>query len=220
VAGAIARSGVDADALLVTGDLADHGAAAEYETVHGLLAPLGLPLYVLPGNHDDRAALRGCFDVPGEGAAPVQYAVDIGGLRLVVLDTQRPGHDDGELDGGRLAFAEEALAGDTPTLLAMHHPPATTGVAGWDDVGLAAAGRERLAAAVAGSAVSGIVAGHLHCTVTARLAGRPVLTIPSTYVQARPVGGEIEFYAGPSAFAVHRLAGGELASYLVPVPLA
>src|ERR671928_114140 len=52
------------DAVLVSGDLADHAADAEYEQVRELLAPLEAPLYVLPGNHDDRLALPRHFGVP------------------------------------------------------------------------------------------------------------------------------------------------------------
>jgi Icc protein len=224
VVAAIAQSGLRADALLVTGDLADHGTTDEYETVKRLLAPLDLPLHVLPGNHDDRATMRRCFGAPGDGDEPVQYAVDVGRTRLVVVDTQRPGHDDGELDEQRLGFLEEQLAdgGDAPTLLAMHHPPVVTGVAGWDEFGLASPGRERLAALLAGRRPAPrIVAGHVHCTLTGDFAGCPVLAIPSTYVQARPLPGfeQIEFFSGPSAFAVHSLVGDELASYLVPVVL-
>src|SRR5436305_1965129 len=35
------------DAVLVSGDLADHGSDAEYEVVHELLDSLGAPVYVL-----------------------------------------------------------------------------------------------------------------------------------------------------------------------------
>src|SRR6188472_299644 len=63
------------DALLVSGDLTDNAEDAEYERVRELLAPLEAPVYVLPGNHDDRAALHRHFGVPGSGGAPVQYSV-------------------------------------------------------------------------------------------------------------------------------------------------
>jgi ubiquinone/menaquinone biosynthesis C-methylase UbiE len=60
----------------------------------------------------------------GDGE-PVQYAVDLGPLPLVVLDTTRPGEDPGTLDTERLARldAELAASPEAPTLLAMHHPP-------------------------------------------------------------------------------------------------
>src|SRR5579859_655811 len=60
------------DAVLLSGDLADSAADAEYEKVRALLQPLRAPLYVLPGNHDDRHALRRHFGVPGAAGDPVQ----------------------------------------------------------------------------------------------------------------------------------------------------
>ena len=53
------------DAVLVSGDLADTASAAEYERVRELLAPLPMPVHVLPGNHDDRDALRAHFPLDG-----------------------------------------------------------------------------------------------------------------------------------------------------------
>jgi 3',5'-cyclic AMP phosphodiesterase CpdA len=85
-------------AVLVSGDLADHGDDAEYRQAHDLLAALGAPLVVLPGNHDSRGGLRRRFGLPGSGDDPVQYAVALDGLQLVVLDSTRPGEDRGELD--------------------------------------------------------------------------------------------------------------------------
>jgi 3',5'-cyclic AMP phosphodiesterase CpdA len=54
-------------AVLVSGDLADVPSADAYEQAHELLAPLGLPLYAIPGNHDDRDLLRAHF---GPNPAP------------------------------------------------------------------------------------------------------------------------------------------------------
>jgi 3',5'-cyclic AMP phosphodiesterase CpdA len=86
------------DAVLLSGDLADHATDEEYERLRELVAPLGAPLYVLPGNHDDRRALHRNFGVPGGDGEPARYSVDLGPLRLVVLDTTRPGEDSGALE--------------------------------------------------------------------------------------------------------------------------
>src|SRR3954454_24521303 len=94
------------DAVLVSGDLADNATDAEYEQVRDLLAPLQAPLYVLPGNHDDRHALHRHFGGPGADGDPVQYSSDLGPLRLVVLDPTRPGEDPGALDAARLSWLE------------------------------------------------------------------------------------------------------------------
>jgi Icc protein len=210
------------DALLVSGDLSENGADAEYEQVGELLAPLRAPLYVLPGNHDDRAALRRHFGLPGSDGEPVQYAVDVGPMRLVVLDTTRPGEDAGTLDSARLGWLDAALAAtpDTPTLLAMHHPPLSTGVPAWDGLGLPVADRRALGEVVdRHPQVRRLVAGHVHRTITGEVGGRAVLTVPSTYVQTRLdfCLEEIELVAEPAGFAVHALVDGELISHIQPV---
>ena len=210
------------DAVLMSGDLADNAADDEYELVRELLAQLGASVYVLPGNHDDRDRLRSHFDLPGASGTPVQYAVDLGPLRLVVLDSTRPGEDRGELDAGRLRWLDAELAGvpDRPTVLALHHPPVSTGIAAWDEIGLPVADRRALAEVLHRHAqVRRIIAGHVHRTMTAELAGRAVLTVPSTYVQTRLSfnSDEIETVAEPPGFAVHALLDGELASHVQPV---
>jgi Icc protein len=209
------------DAVLVTGDLADHAGDAEYERARELLAPLGTP-YVLPGNHDDRATLRRHFGLPGTGAEPIHYAVDLGPLRLIVLDSTLPGEDPGALDGEQLAWLQDALEASPgrPALLAMHHPPLRTGIAVWDDMGLAEPSRQALAEIVSRHAqVQRIVAGHVHRAITATLAGRSVLTVPSTYVQGRLdfTMREAELGPDPAGFAIHAVLDGELSSHLQPV---
>jgi 3',5'-cyclic AMP phosphodiesterase CpdA len=210
------------DAVLVTGDLVDHGADAEYEQLRELLAPLDAPTYVLGGNHDDRATLRHQFSLPGAGAEPVCYAVDLGPLRLVVLDSTIPGEDSGALDAERLAWLEGELAAAPaqPTLLALHHPPLLTGIPAWDDIGLDEASRRSLGAVVARHhQVRRIVAGHVHRTITGELAGRPVLTIPSTYVQGRLDFGshELTLADEPAGFAFHAVLNGDVVSHIQPV---
>jgi 3',5'-cyclic AMP phosphodiesterase CpdA len=210
------------DAVLVSGDLADNATADEYDQVRELLAPLRAPLYVLPGNHDDRSALRRHFGVPGADGEPVQYSVDFGPLRLVVLDTTRPGEVPGALDSARLQWldAELGTQPETPTLLAMHHPPLLTGVPALDDFGLPGADRRGLAEVVERhQQLRRLVAGHVHRTVTGELASRAVLAVPSTYVQARLSFGsaEAEWVAEPAGFALHAVVDGALVSHVQPV---
>src|SRR5467141_267282 len=49
------------DVAVMTGDLVDHGNPAEYEHLRRLLAPLAMPIFVIPGNHDAREPLRAAF---------------------------------------------------------------------------------------------------------------------------------------------------------------
>jgi 3',5'-cyclic-AMP phosphodiesterase len=210
------------DVVLVTGDLAENAADAEYEQVLELLAPLDAPIFVLPGNHDDRAALRRHFAVPGADDEPIQYSAELGPLRLVAIDTTRPGENPGALDEQRLGWLDEELAAapGTPTLLAMHHPPLVTGIPPLDDIGLPAEDRRALGEVLARHPqVRRVVAGHMHRPITAELAGRIVLAVPSTYMQARfdLVSQELELAPDPAAIALHVLRDGELISHLQTV---
>jgi 3',5'-cyclic-AMP phosphodiesterase len=209
-------------AVLVTGDLAENAADAEYEQARELLAPLGAPLHVLPGNHDDRAALRRHFDLPGVDGEPVNYAADLGPLRLVVVDTTRPGEDGGALDEGRLAWLDRELAAgpDATTVLAMHHPPLLTGIKPLERIGLPPADRRALAEVVERHPqVRRLVAGHMHRAIASDLAGRLVMVAPSTYLQARLDcrSDELQLVSDPPGFAVHVLVDGELVSHVQPV---
>ena len=210
------------DAVVVTGDVAEHGSAAEYEQAREALAAFAAPVHVLAGNHDRRAELRRALGLPGAGDEPVQHAVDLGPLRLVALDTTLPGEDRGELDEPRLAWLDAALAAapDVPTVVAMHHAPVWTGVRALDELGLPAAHRRALAAVVERHPqVRRLVAGHVHRTIAAGIGGRPLLVAPSTYLQARLDfrTDELELVPEPGGFAVHALHDGEIASHVQPV---
>jgi Icc protein len=210
------------DAVLVSGDLADHGSDGEYDVVRELLAPLRAPVHVVAGNHDDRAVLRRHFDLPGTDGEPVQYSSDLGSLRLVVVDTTIPGEDPGALDSGRLEWldAELAAAPEAPTVVAMHHPPILTGSRVWDDLGLPLADRVGLRDVIARHRhVRRVVAGHVHRAMIGELAGTPMLTVPSTYVQARLNfdSQELELTPDPAGFGVHVVVDGGLTSHVEPV---
>jgi Icc protein len=209
-------------AVLVTGDIAEHAGDAEYELARELLAPLGPTVHVLPGNHDDRDALCRHFGLPEGGGAPVQYSADLGPLRLLVLDSTRPGQAAGELDADRLAWLDAQLASapDVPALIATHHPPLATGLPAIDAIGLPAGDRRALAAVVERHPqVLRIVAGHVHRPVAAQLGGRAVLAAPSTYLQLRLDFRSAEIVPGdePGGFAVHAMSDGELVSHVVRV---
>lgn len=222
---AVRRLAPSPAAILLTGDLTEHGSEDDYDVVAAGLAEIGAPAHILAGNHDARAPLRRRFGLDGAPGAPIHQAVDIGGLRLVTLDTTRPGSPAGELAPAQLDWldAELAAASGRPTLLAMHHPPFALGIPAWDAIGLAEPDRTALAAILRRhDQVRLIVAGHVHRLIVGACGGRRAMTAPSTYLQARLRFGaeEIELVDLPGGFLVHAFDGHEITSHLEPVTAA
>jgi 3',5'-cyclic AMP phosphodiesterase CpdA len=214
-------------AVLVSGDLAEHGSASEYRRARELLSALTMPVHVLAGNHDDRAALRKAFPLPLAVAdAPSEdyrYVTRCGPLRLVGCDTTQPGRDDGAFAAERLAWLEARLTEDrdTPTVVAMHHLPLPTGIPAMDALGLPRADRVAIDELVAAFPHVGLlVAGHVHRAVVGTLGGCAVFACPSTHLQLvldlrEPT--RIAVVPEPPAFGLHVAVAGELVSHLQPV---
>jgi 3',5'-cyclic AMP phosphodiesterase CpdA len=207
------------DAVLIGGDLTDHATAEEYEQVRAGLAPLAMPIHVLAGNHDDRRLLREAFGVPGVGDEPIRYAVRCGDIRLVAADSTIPGRDSGRIDVEWIAGALDEDP-ETPTILALHHPPVTIGIPAIDASIASAPERAALAELLRRSPqVRRVVAGHDHRTAVAALGGCPVLLVGSTQVALRLdfAAPEFDMRTEPPLLAVHRMVDGELVSHLQPV---
>lgn len=212
------------DAVLLSGDLAEHGLPAEYARVRALLEPLPMPVLPLPGNHDDRAALRAAFPPPGEAdAAPDAPSRDVatcGDLRLVVCDSTLPGRADGALDAEHRGWLDRRLAEapQTPTIVAMHHPPLLTGMPAFDALGLAPGDRAALADQLRRwPQVRRVVAGHVHCASVAQLGGCVVATSPSTWrvhPRMRLGADDFELVEGPAGYALHAVIDGDVVSHV------
>lgn len=212
------------DAVIVTGDLVDSGRPAQYAHLRELLAPIACPLHLLPGNHDNRDALRAAFpsSAPLHGhRAFIHYAVELEGLRIAVLDTAVTGAPHGELNDEQLAALDATLRErpGVPTVIAMHHPPFVTGIQRMDDFGLRRGGAGLTAVVGRHPQVDRIVCGHLHRAITARFAGRPAMTSPSTaHALAFDLGADapLAYTFEPAGFLVHAWSRtGGIASHVV-----
>ena len=97
------------DAVLVTGDVADHGQPAEYQTARELLRGPA-PVLACPGNHDRRASFRRVLlDDPG-GGGPVNQVHRLDGVTVLLCDSTVPGQDGGYLDDQTIGWLDDALA--------------------------------------------------------------------------------------------------------------
>jgi 3',5'-cyclic AMP phosphodiesterase CpdA len=208
------------DIVVITGDLVDKGDPAEYAHLRQIIALLPMPVFVIPGNHDGREALRAAFAsdgyLPTEGF--LQYAIDQYPVRLVALDTLVPGSGGGELCAERLAWLDAELSreAERPTVVMMHHPPFATGIERMDKAGLQ--GSEGLAAIVAQHPqVERILCGHLHRAIDRRFAGTVAATAPGTAHQMRldlrPGSTSLRFMFEPPGYQLHLWRDGALVSH-------
>ena len=198
------------DAIVFTGDLADFGRPEEYAHLRQLLAPLPMPYYLLPGNHDERSTLRQAFADHAylrQWEPYIQYAIDDWPLRIVAIDTVIPGEGGGRLDDERLAWLDRTLGGapKKPTVVVMHHPPFTTLIGHMDHVGLE--GSEALARVIARHPqVERVLCGHLHRPIQYRFAGTIASTSPSPAHQVAldlSPDAPSDFKMEPPAFQLH-----------------
>ncbi|TCJ94246.1 phosphodiesterase [Nocardia alba] len=200
------------DVILVTGDITDSGTPEQYAQARQALLGGGssdIPVYLLPGNHDDRANFR--TGLLGEPAAttPVNSVYRVGALTVIMLDSSIPGEPAGLLGEDTFDWLRATLAeaGDGPVLIALHHPPKRVHSPVVDVIALT--DPSRLAAVVAGDPrIVGILTGHAHAAIATTFAGKPMITCPST---ASVLGGEWELtlphrvmdYAPDPAIALH-----------------
>jgi 3',5'-cyclic-AMP phosphodiesterase len=198
------------DIVVATGDLVDAGHPDEYRHLRDLLAPLPMPVYLIPGNHDSREALRHAFSnhsyLPRDGGF-LHYVLEQYPVRLIALDTLVPGLASGLLCEERLDWLatrlDEALA--RPTVLFMHHPPFLTGIEHMDRLGLE--GARAMGSVIDGHRhIERVLCGHLHRPIQLRWHGTVAMTAPSTAHQVvldlrreAPVAFAME----PPAFLLH-----------------
>jgi 3',5'-cyclic AMP phosphodiesterase CpdA len=217
-------------AVIASGDLADEGSEAEYQRLRELLAPLesppGMPVYLMPGNHDRRTALRAVFAQHryfDAADGTLNFALQFGVLRVLALDTLVENEPHGALDDIQIAWLDAALrmAPDQPALLFMHHPPVASGMALMDRIGLAPESARKLEGVVrAHRQVLHIGCGHVHRPIKTSWADTPVSICPSTAFQAALAfdGGEwCPAMGEPPGYQLYHWNGSQLATHTIAV---
>ena len=177
-------NGTRPEAIVFTGDLADHGDEEAYRLLRSIVEPaaerLGAQVVWCMGNHDDRGTFRRVLLGQHESTRPVDRVVEVNGLRIITLDTSVPGEHWGALSGAQLDWLAEELASPAPhgTILAMHHPPLPC----IQDLAVLVELREQheLREVLEGSDVRAIIAGHVHFSTSGTFAGIPVSVASAT----------------------------------------
>lgn len=207
------------DVYLLTGDLTDFGRADEYAVLAKGIARLGKPAYLMPGNHDERTAMRKAFPraIYLQSDFPfLQYRADLGDTALIALDTVVPKGEHGVLDTERLDWLRDNLDQTTPTIIAMHHPPFTTGIEHMDRIGLLEGAAELEAILKGHHNIERILCGHLHRSIQARFANTFASTCPGPAHQVTldlNPGGPSSYRMEPPGYQLHAWLDGRLVTH-------
>ena len=217
--------GLPLDAILITGDIADHGAPHEYERARAELTA-DVPVLMLPGNYDERSAYRKVM-LGHNGVAPINEARWIDDVLFALCDSSIPGRDEGLLSAETLAWLRGVLSGtDAPVFVCLHHPPVPLHNALIDQIRLAES--EKLAALIEECPqVVAVLSGHAHTAAVSTFAGRPLLVAPGVVSTLRlpwTTAKELTWantidFDDPPAVAFHVLDhGGRLTTHYRVVP--
>jgi 3',5'-cyclic AMP phosphodiesterase CpdA len=213
------------DLVLLSGDLVDMGTEAEYAVAAEMLALIPQPVFMIPGNHDDRERFRVCFGHHADvaNAGPLHFAVGHqGALRILGLDITVPAAHHGDMDDAACLWLEQRLAEepDRPTIIMMHQPPFDSGIP-FIDAYCCRQGA-RLADIVARyPAVERILCGHIHRFMQLRFGGTMLVTAPSTTtaiaLRLRDNAAPASFVEPPAMLLHHWLPQRGLVTHLVPI---
>jgi 3',5'-cyclic-AMP phosphodiesterase len=178
------------DAILVSGDIVQDESRAGYELFKTEMTPLGVPVFCIPGNHDDPKLMDEILN-----GSPFQFCGDarLGPWSLILLNTFLTGEDAGGLGERRLHALDAALKDHVSqhVLVCMHHQPVPMGSAWLDGVGLRDA-RQFLEVVDRHANVRAVLWGHVHQASDRERRGVRLLSSPSTGSQFMPGS---EFFA-------------------------
>ena len=171
------------DVVMITGDLVEHGDKAGYKHFLELIEPLKMPTYVVPGNHDNPQVMTEVF--AGTSYFPTsdstfQYAVEDMPFRILALNSRSDGTELPAFDEHRLSWLKRELGqSDKPTLIALHHPPMTTGIE-LIDMGGSEWFQGIKSAVAEANHVKLVICGHCHTDMSGRMGPVPVYMAPAT----------------------------------------
>jgi len=170
--------------LLLTGDLSQDETDESYQRLQNLIAPLDIPTYWLPGNHDNLPAMQQLLNQPPILA---EKSFAAGGWHFLLLSSWLPGCVQGELSQASLEWLDMQLQhiGEQPTLIALHHPPCSINSAWMDEIKLQNPD-EFFAVIDRYLQVKLVLFGHIHQAFEDQRRGVRYLGSPSTCVQFKP----------------------------------
>jgi 3',5'-cyclic-AMP phosphodiesterase len=134
------------------------------------------PMYLLPGNHDDRNNFFKCLFPKSRPAALMNVAFSHKGIQFICLDWGP--HSKATAQPEMLNFLARALETNLPSIILMHHQFVAIGSRWLDD--FIADDLTRFWEIITGQNILGIFCGHVHTTYERIIHDIPVFGLRST----------------------------------------
>jgi 3',5'-cyclic-AMP phosphodiesterase len=177
-----------ADLVVVTGDLVDDAHVVAYEKLHGHLLDLKLPVFCLPGNHDDAGLMHTLLN---RDNVQTSKLIKVGAWRVVLLDSCLDNSHSGELKAQELAYLEHSLieAEGKFVLICLHHPPVSV-ASQWMDAMMLRNPDALFSVVDRYRTVRALVWGHIHQVFRKKRKQVQLYGSPSSCVQFKPGSSE------------------------------
>jgi len=176
---------------VATGDLSHDASPQAYRLLQGCFSELQVPVYCLPGNHDEGAALRAAL---AGGPCHSTGFLHTAGWQLVFVDSTVSGSDGGHIADSELQQLDSLLAqaAERPAVVWLHHQPVAIG-SRWLDTMAVDNGAAFFQVIDRHPQVRAVVWGHVHQQFEQQRKQVALLASPSTCIQ---------FLPGSEAFAI------------------
>lgn len=180
----LATESAQTDFILVTGDMAHDYSEKTYTFINDSLSRIGVPVFCLPGNHDDPDMMKQAL---GSQTVDVKRFFKWGPWQIIMLNSVILRQVGGRLGAGELALLETCLSANPvdPTMICLHHQPVPVGSAWVDEMKVANAG-EFFEIVDRFPQVKGILFGHVHQEYDEIRNGVRLLASPATSIQFTP----------------------------------
>ena len=172
------------DVIILTGDLSQDTSKESYARLLSHLVPLGIPCFVLPGNHDTPRSLLETFQHPLVSYQPFLH---LGDWLFAFLDSEKPNEEGGTLKEHEIKNLAEEIKKHPlkQVLICLHHQLNDVGSA-WID-SMAVDNPDALQALInCTPQIRGIIHGHTHQEFASQLFGAAIFGAPSTCFQFKP----------------------------------
>lgn len=175
------------NALVITGDIVNCGEEIEYEYAKQILGYLDIPVYLIPGNHDNKRLfikyLHTICPSIGFDADKIHYSVEMDKARLLFIDTSVDGAPHGFITDETLEWLHKELSNNEKrTYIFMHHPPVNLGNCQMDRI-RCLNGDTLLALIERYSHIERVFCGHVHRTMVMQYRQALIMSISGTVHQ-------------------------------------